>query len=73
MDGRDPIEKMNQLRAWLLHNKVESAPKAAKATRPLRITGDIPKPSNAQASREIVDFENWVNDIQSPAKAWLAP
>jgi hypothetical protein len=72
-DGRDPIEKLNDLRTWLRDNKVESAPKPVKTTGGIRITGQHARPTSAAASGEIADFEQWVNDIQStPTKSWFA-
>ena len=71
-DGHDPIEKMSRLRNWLVDNKLDTAPRPLKTTGEIRITDQHAKPGLA-ASKEIAEFENWINEIQSPVvKPWFS-
>ena len=67
-DGRDPIEKLNDLRSWLANNKVESVARPARRDAGLRITSENARVQPERVTREIADFEQWVNEIQSPAR-----
>lgn len=64
----DPMEKLNQLHAWLLENKVGSPSRQPRVNDAIKITGPQFKMQPIEAAREIADFERWVNEIQSPAR-----
>lgn len=65
-ESHDPIEKLDQLRSWLANNRVgEYGPQPVTRKK---ITSEFAKQTSMQASREVLDFEQWVNDIQWPTK-----
>jgi hypothetical protein len=61
----DPVEKLSELRQWMLENKVtDSVRKSSNSW--------VKTPTTATADAEVAEFQRWLQDIQNnnPALAW---